>query len=170
MTTARDVMTSDPHTLEETATIRDAARSMRGHHIGVVLMPDEQGTLTGLVTHRDVVVRGLAEDHAPDTELAALLDPADPAVVTPEDDLAATIAEMKRQAVKRVPVVDGDVPSDEALQTDVSGVRSAAAIKGRPLHPMLIPLPIGALTLALVTDVMFWAPATRSGRRRPRGC
>lgn len=33
-----DVMTSDPHPLEETATIRDAARSMRDHYIGVVVL------------------------------------------------------------------------------------------------------------------------------------
>ena len=46
--------------------------------------------------------------------------------------------------------------SDAERRTEVSGVRSTAAIKGHPIHPMLVPLPIGALTLALATDIAFW--------------
>lgn len=45
---------------------------------------------------------------------------------------------------------------------------SRAAIGGHPIHPMLVPLPIGALTGALVTDLAylathdrFWARASR---------
>lgn len=45
---------------------------------------------------------------------------------------------------------------------------STAAILGHPVHPMLVPIPIGALSLALVTDVLaqrssdrFWPRASR---------
>lgn len=49
--------------------------------------------------------------------------------------------------------------SGSQQETEVSGVRSAAAFRGHPIHPMLIPLPIGALVGALVTDLTFWATA-----------
>lgn len=41
--------------------------------------------------------------------------------------------------------------------SEVSAVPSKAAIRGHPLHPMLIPLPIGVLVGALATDLTFWA-------------
>ncbi|MDQ3493889.1 MAG: hypothetical protein M3452_11630, partial [Chloroflexota bacterium] len=31
---------------------------------------------------------------------------------------------------------------------------STAAILGHPVHPMIVPIPIGALSLALVTDLL----------------
>lgn len=47
-----------------------------------------------------------------------------------------------------------------------AGTGSVAAIAGHPLHPMIVPLPIGALVLALAADVAlmvtanaFWAQA-----------
>ncbi len=57
-------------------------------------------------------------------------------------------------------------------QTPPRGLRkppipSLAAIAGHPIHPMLVPLPIGALSFALVSDVAyaatrdpFWARAS----------
>lgn len=45
---------------------------------------------------------------------------------------------------------------------------STAAVMGHPVHPMLVPIPIGALSLALVTDLAaqrssdrFWPKASR---------
>lgn len=56
---------------------------------------------------------------------------------------------------------------DAGRETQVSGVRSTAALGGHPIHPMLIPLPIGALVGVLATDVVFlltddrfWAQAS----------
>lgn len=46
---------------------------------------------------------------------------------------------------------------DADRRTEVSGVRSTAAIGGHPIHPMLVPLPIGALVGVLATDVVFLA-------------
>ncbi len=39
---------------------------------------------------------------------------------------------------------------------------SRAAIKGHPVHPMLIPLPIGLLTAALVADTGYWVDGSRT--------
>lgn len=37
-----------------------------------------------------------------------------------------------------------------------SGTGSIVAIAGHPLHPMVVPIPIGALILALAADIGFW--------------
>ena len=104
-----DLMTRDPVLLEPTATVRDAARMMRDHNIGTVLVADK-GQLVGMVTDRDIVVRGLAEkDDAvrmpvmavASTELTAL---------TPNDSVDQAVKLMRSQAVRRFPVVDSGKP------------------------------------------------------------
>ena len=39
---------------------------------------------------------------------------------------------------------------------------SRAAVKGHPIHPMLIPLPLGLLTGALVADLGYWIDGSRA--------
>ena len=104
-----DLMTRDPVLLEPTATVRDAARMMRDHNIGTVLVADK-GQLVGMVTDRDIVVRGLAEkDDAvrmpvmavASTELTAL---------TPNDSVDQAVKLMRSQAIRRFPVVDSGKP------------------------------------------------------------
>lgn len=128
MTTVRDVMTTNPYTLDETSTVGVAAKGMREHNIGAVLVTDAEGALTGIITDRDIVVNGLAEGYGAETELAALLEPGELAVIAPGDDLAGAVAEMKREAVKRIPVVDGGSPvgivslGDIAIESDVDEI------------------------------------------------
>ena len=43
--------------------------------------------------------------------------------------------------------------------TSRPGIRSTAAIKGHPLHPFLVPLPIGLLVATLGADLGFWYTA-----------
>lgn len=38
--------------------------------------------------------------------------------------------------------------------------RSTARIGGHPLHPMLVPIPIGCFIGTLVTDLVYWKTAT----------
>src|SRR5690606_39328664 len=37
-----------------------------------------------------------------------------------------------------------------------AGTGSVAAIAGHPMHPMVVPLPIGALVLALAADIAYF--------------
>jgi CBS domain-containing protein len=62
--TVRDVMTCQLTTLPTSASVLDAARAMRDANIGDVLVADN-GTLRGIVTDRDVVIRALAEGREP---------------------------------------------------------------------------------------------------------
>lgn len=56
----RDVMTANPQTVSEKDNIREAARIMKSQDTGVVPVVDGR-KIIGLITDRDIVVRGLAE-------------------------------------------------------------------------------------------------------------
>ena len=56
----RDVMTPNPECVSEKDSIRDVARIMKDQDTGVVPVVDGKRVI-GLITDRDIVVRGLAE-------------------------------------------------------------------------------------------------------------
>ena len=56
----RDVMTPNPESVTEKDSIRDVARIMKNADTGVVPVVDGK-KIIGLITDRDIVVRGLAE-------------------------------------------------------------------------------------------------------------
>jgi len=45
--------------------------------------------------------------------------------------------------------------AEPARQPRVRAIPSVAAINGHPLHPMLVPLPIGSFSLAVLSDIAF---------------
>jgi CBS domain-containing protein len=104
--TIADVMMPDPITCPADAEVQEAARLMRDRDIGDVVVVDGQ-RIRGIVTDRDLVVRGLAAGFSPSTHLSDVLSER---VVTVEPgegaDRAAQI--MREHAVRRLPVVQGD--------------------------------------------------------------
>jgi len=62
--TVQDVMTPDPITLPLSAPLIDAAKTMRDVGIGDVVVVDGDEVL-GIVTDRDIVVRGIADGRDP---------------------------------------------------------------------------------------------------------
>lgn len=102
---ARDVMTHDPITLDADASIIEAALTMKNHHIGDVILVDAERRPVGIVTDRDLVVRGLAE-RKPDTTAARDLGGLSLQSVTPNALLGEVIRVMLQYSVRRVPVVE----------------------------------------------------------------
>src|SRR5688572_2813314 len=60
----RDVMTANPRTVTPEDTIQSAARIMRDEDTGAVPVV-ENGRAVGMVTDRDIVVRGVADGGQP---------------------------------------------------------------------------------------------------------
>jgi CBS domain-containing protein len=56
----RDVMTANPETVSDKDSIRDVARIMKDSDTGIVPVVDGR-KIIGLITDRDIVVRGVAE-------------------------------------------------------------------------------------------------------------
>ena len=55
MITVNEIMTVDPYTLPETATLGDAIRLMQQNNIRHIPIVDADGGLVGLITHRDAL-------------------------------------------------------------------------------------------------------------------
>ena len=64
--TVQDRMTPDPITLPETASLLETAHTMRDARIGNVVVLEGE-TICGIVTDRDIVVRGIADGRDPET-------------------------------------------------------------------------------------------------------
>lgn len=109
MTTVREVMTPDPLTLPADASVAEAARLMRDHDIGDVLVLTD-GRVSGIVTDRDVAVRAVAE--AADPESTTLADICSGGLVTvaPTDELHEAADLMREYSVRRVPVLEDERP------------------------------------------------------------
>ena len=105
--TIRDVMTIDPVTVDTGTSLMEAARAMKDRDIGSLVVT-EQGRVTGIVTDRDITIRGVAE--GADSETARVGDVCSEELTTlsPGDSVDDAIRTMREQDVRRLPVVDGD--------------------------------------------------------------
>ena len=101
----KDVMIGDVRTIETSATLLEAAEQMRDANIGMLPVM-EDGVLRGVVTDRDLVVRGMSRDVRPSEVQVAdcLTEPA--RYAEPEWSLDDAMVEMARQHVGRLPVID----------------------------------------------------------------
>lgn len=106
--TIQDIMTPAPMTLPATASLRVAAEVMRDSRIGAVLVVDGDDRLVGIVTDRDLVVRGIAAGFDPDTAgVAEIASPA-PVAVTFQDDPRVVVELMCENGIRRISVTDGE--------------------------------------------------------------
>jgi CBS domain-containing protein len=101
-----DVMTADPVALTTEATLRDAATAMRDRDIGDVVVTKPDGSVCGLITDRDIVVRAVAEGRDPASTTLEDVCSGDVVTVAPDDPVAAAIKAMEDHAIRRLPVMD----------------------------------------------------------------
>ncbi|MES1207313.1 MAG: CBS domain-containing protein [Pseudomonadota bacterium] len=99
-------MTNAVRTVGPDATVRDIAQIMREEDTGVVPVVTDDRRLFGLVTDRDIVVRGLTDNKAITDLRARDLATRDLEVSSPADPLSEILDMMGRQQIRRVPVVD----------------------------------------------------------------
>ena len=123
----RDVMTPGPIGVDYDQSIGEAARTMRDWGIGAVLVV-RNGALHGLVTDRDLVVRGVAEAKRPD-EPVGPLSSSDLIGVDAGADVAVAARLMRDHAVRRLPVLqDGQVTGIVSLGDLAIPVSPAAGL------------------------------------------
>ena len=102
--TVEDLMTPDPISLPQNASILDAAQQMRDASIGSVVVLDGQ-TVCGIVTDRDIVVRGVAANRDPGSTTLADICSRELTTLSPEDRVGTAVQLMREHAVRRLPVV-----------------------------------------------------------------
>jgi CBS domain-containing protein len=103
----REVMSSNPRTIEADKSVAEAAKLMRDEDVG--LAPVVEGDrLVGTLTDRDITIRVVAEGK--DSASTPVREVASTNVVTvnPEQDLDEALGLMAQHQVRRVPVVEED--------------------------------------------------------------
>ena len=105
MTTVAEIMTRGVRTMSPDDTVVQAAQAMDELNVGVIPVCDGE-KLVGMVTDRDIVVRGVAQEA--DTASMRLADVMSTNVrcATEDEDVDEVLDEMARSQIRRMPVVD----------------------------------------------------------------
>jgi CBS domain-containing protein len=101
----QDIMTKDVHTVRSDATLLDVARLMRDQRIGDVLVTNRDGTLRGIITDRDIVVRAGAAAKPLDRTQVGEICTDGLVKLAPTASLEEAVTVMRQHAIRRVPVV-----------------------------------------------------------------
>ena len=105
---AQDIMTANPVCCTPADSVMDVALAMREHDCGCVPIVDpESGVLVGVITDRDLAVRGLAAGRGAQARVGELMSEM-PSCCSEEDDVSVVERLMSERQVRRVPVVDGE--------------------------------------------------------------
>jgi CBS domain-containing protein len=120
MPTAREIMTSGAECANASDTLLDAARKMRDLDVGALPVCGDDNKLAGMITDRDIVVRGLAEGRDPHVALVGDLADGKPVMIGADDPVEEALATMSKHGVRRLPVIDGHELVGIVSQADVA--------------------------------------------------
>ena len=121
-------------------TVSEAARLMRSHHVGDVVVVDEldgRKVPWGIITDRDIVIGLVAQGLDADTITVSDLMTTEIIVARELDGVADTLEVMRVKAVRRMPIVDalgtlvGIVTADDLLQLLSEEMSALAAMINR---------------------------------------
>lgn len=105
-----EIMTRNPTTLQPNATVIDAAKIMAKEDIGFIPIIDQSGNVQGVITDRDIVVKGLAKNgDVTKLQLTQLME-TNVACCTPQDDTEQVRRKMDERQIQRMLVCEGKRP------------------------------------------------------------
>lgn len=137
----RDAIRKHPVSIDAAHSVTAAARAMDASAVGCLVVTDNDAPV-GVVTDRDLVVRGLARDIGHDARVDSVMTP-DPVTVDANADLRTVLAIFRTHPIRRLPVTDngtlvGVIAIDDLL-IDVTAELSdlVRAVTGQVLfgHP-----------------------------------
>jgi len=128
MTTIADIMTRSIATVRRDETLQAAARRMQEMDVGSLPVLDGKA-IAGVVTDRDIAVRGVAAGMIPQESLVADVMTAELRFCRADDTIEQAMAEMGDLQVRRLPVLDaqneivgivslGDLATRQSAHTD----------------------------------------------------
>jgi CBS domain-containing protein len=102
----RDIMTADVIVASPDDDLMRAAQLMESNDFGSLPI-GEDGRLIGMLTDRDITIRGVARGLGPDAKVREVMT-TDVECVRDTDSVAEAAARMEDMQVRRLPVVDDD--------------------------------------------------------------
>lgn len=103
----KDCMNTHVISVSPEESVAVAARLMARHNVGALPVRARDGSLCGIVTDRDMVLRCLAIDRPPEETSVARVMTDRVKSVSPDASLSQAAAYMAREQVRRLPVVEG---------------------------------------------------------------
>lgn len=127
----RDFTWRAPVVIEIDETVATAAQRLAEYGVGALIVVDQERPV-GVVTDRDLIVRGLARNVAPDSRIDSLMSMGVVALDA-DEDVQELYAVFAREAIRRVPIVDHDkvvgvVSLDDALVSTAAGLADLAGV------------------------------------------
>lgn len=122
-----DIMRRPVEVARQGETIQDAARRMRDANIGFLPVVGDGDRVIGVITDRDLVVRGCARGLVPDRSAVEELVSHELVACRPQDDLHYVARLMALHRVSRVLVVEGDRPVGVVSLSDLAAHLDGAA-------------------------------------------
>ena len=108
---AEEFMTRQPRSVNRDETVSRAVEIMSSEKCGIVpvVNSDNDSTLVGVVTDRDIALRACGNGgHGPDESVEKVMTSSSLFCCSPDDDLQRVTQIMENAGVRRVPVVDGE--------------------------------------------------------------
>jgi CBS domain-containing protein len=99
-----EVMTRDVQTVRPDQPVQQAASFMLSADAGSIPVTDGE-RLIGMITDRDIAVRGIAKGYGPDTPVRELMTD-DVICARDSDDIEDVASKMSEAQVRRLPVID----------------------------------------------------------------
>ena len=129
----REAMSRDVKTVDPDQALQDAARIMLDIDVGA-LPVGENDKLVGMITDRDIAVRGVAAGKPPTTPVREVMS-AEVKYCYEDEDTAHVARNMSEQQIRRLPVVDRSkrlvgILSLADLATSAKTGQATAALSG----------------------------------------
>jgi CBS domain-containing protein len=105
--TIRELMTSNPRTVDPSTPVVEAARAMKDEDVGSIPIVDRD-TLVGILTDRDIALRVVAEGRDPQGTSAGDVASRELVTVDPQQSLDEALRLMAKHQVRRLPVCEED--------------------------------------------------------------
>ena len=102
----KDCMCNKVCSCTPSTTVYDVAKLMQQNHIGCVPVCDNQNCMVGIVTDRDLVLRGIANDkNIKQTPISEIMT-TNVCACKPEDDMQQAQNKMGNEQIRRLPVIE----------------------------------------------------------------
>lgn len=161
--------------IDQAATLADAARQMRRHHVGALAVTAEDGgprQVVGIVTDRDLAVEALARDLTPSDVRVGQVAQRQLVAVPAVADIGQALQTMQQHGVRRLLVVEADgrlaglVSIDDmaealALQFNaLAGVLRSGITRESEVRADIAPPPAPPVFMPAGTPGMPWPTGT----------
>lgn len=104
----KDCMCGEVCWVKPDTKVYEVAKIMNQNHIGCVPVCDDQNSLVGIITDRDIILRSIACDKDVKTTNASDIMTCNVCTCNQNDDVSDAERKMSKNQIRRIPVVDNN--------------------------------------------------------------